>query len=531
MSIKKTIAKNVASSWAGLGVQIVVTLLLTPVVLSELGLEAYGLWLLLQGLVGYYGMVDMGLRAGVTQSITHRIAAEDYDAVRNHIAAARPFLSKLSALVVCISICASWALPRLVETEPELRAVFWLVVIIQGAGVAVQLPLMPYASVLVGLQRYDLANLIEISTRVLYALIAYMVLSWGGGIVALSVVLAVSNLTGTLCRVLLAHRLVPELRGATDGDNASEVSELFRFGFWNFLIQLGRRLIYYSDTLVVGTLFSAGAIAPYGIAGSLVEYCNSLVKVSTRVLYPTMAALHHQGERKQQYSLYLFATRICLIVSVAFLVIGYQHIRPFLLLWLSNSDEVSTIVSQAPSLFLLIGIAFAFVSLRRPGTQLLLAAQKLKELATVQISEAIINLIVSFALGMWIGVEGVALGTLIPAVGLGLVWHLGAHAKVLETTRAKILLSILPGTFLFGSVLAAFAWVAGNVYGPIETWYSLVGSTVIHVVFAGFILPLGLNAPERAVAWNLLNGRIRAMKTIKKSIGSTDSKLGPGQEH
>ncbi|MCO8122491.1 oligosaccharide flippase family protein [Stieleria sp. TO1_6] len=530
MSIVSRVCKNVASSWVGLGVQIVVTLLLTPVVLANLGLEAYGLWLLLQGLVGYYGLVDMGLRAGVTQSITHRIATNDYRGVRRHIAAARPILWKLSAAVLALSVVASLVLPRLIDTAPDLQSAFFLIVIIQGFGVAVQLPLMPYAAVLVGLQRYDLANGIAVCIKIVYAMLAYITLLLGGGIVALSAILAFTNLLDNLCRVRLAYRLVPELRGSVDGDLSGEVSELFQFGIWNFLIQIGRRLIYYSDTLVVGTLFSAAAIAPFGIAGSLVEYCNSLVKASTRVLYPTMASLHLNGERRQQLALYLFSTRICLIVSAAFLIIGYSHLRAFLLLWLSGPQDITPVIEHSPPLFLLIGIAFAFVSLRRPGTQLLLAAKKLKELATVQFTEAIINLILSLGLGWWIGVEGVALGTLIPAVGLGVIWHLGAHADVLETTRFRILASIVPGTTLYCVALLGTAWGLGHAFGRIDSWFALFGSATVYTLTATLLLPLGFESKERKSAWSALMRRFNSSKKASVPAAAMDSNAGAGSE-
>ncbi len=67
MGIAKTVLKNVAASWVGLATQILVTFLLTPFIIEELGTEAYGVWLLLQGLVGYYGLMDLGLQAGLTQ--------------------------------------------------------------------------------------------------------------------------------------------------------------------------------------------------------------------------------------------------------------------------------------------------------------------------------------------------------------------------------------------------------------------------------------------------------------------------------
>lgn len=517
MSLATRVAKNVASSWVGFGVQVVVTLLLTPVVLSRLGIEAYGIWLLLQGFVGYYGFVDMGLRAGITQSITRRIATKDHPGLRQHIATARPVLLKLSLVVVSLSIVVSVALPHFVETSPELNRAFQLVVVIQGIGVALRLPLMPYGAVIVGCQRYDLANTIAVLTKVAYAIAAYIILTAGGRLVALSITLVLANLLDSTLRVFLAHKLVPELSGGDEKFARADIRELMQFGVWNFMLQIGHRIVYYSDTLVVGVLFSAAAIAPYGLAGALVDYCSSLIKISTRVLYPTMSELHHNGRQDQQRSLYYFSTRISLIVSSSFLIIGYMHLQPFLRLWLARSPDADSIVSQAPSLFLTLGIAYAFVSMRRAGTQLLLAAEKQKQLAIVQFSEAILNLTLSIALGLWIGIPGVAWGTLIPAAILGLCWHLKEHANILGVSRYRILNNTITGTFLYSALLTGACHVLYRCLGDINNWGELLFSCGLSVAFAGALFPLALSQEERSGLKRLVRQATKLSRKTKTS--------------
>ncbi len=70
-------------------------------------------------------------------------------------------------------------------------------------------------------------------------------------------------------------------------------------GVWNLFINASRQLIYFSDALTVGYLFSATAVAPFGIASSLIEYGNRLVIISSRVLFPTMSSLRESGDLEQ----------------------------------------------------------------------------------------------------------------------------------------------------------------------------------------------------------------------------------------
>ncbi len=58
------------------------------------------------------------------------------------------------------------------------------VVFTQAIGVAARMPLAPFGAVIVGLQRYDIANAISIFTRIVYALATWWVLLGGSGLLA-----------------------------------------------------------------------------------------------------------------------------------------------------------------------------------------------------------------------------------------------------------------------------------------------------------------------------------------------------------
>ena len=54
---KIEILKNVSSSWFSLGVNILVGVFLSPFILHRLGDTAYGIWILIFSVTGYYGLV------------------------------------------------------------------------------------------------------------------------------------------------------------------------------------------------------------------------------------------------------------------------------------------------------------------------------------------------------------------------------------------------------------------------------------------------------------------------------------------
>ena len=510
MSIAKTVLRNVASSWMGFGSQILLTLLLTPFVISKLGVEAYGVWLLLQSTLGYYGFVDMGLRAGLTQSITHRIAAKDYVGVSKHLGAAVPILSILGGVILLISLLVAVLLPRFVEMDPSIRHGLWLVILVQGLGSALQMPFAPVGAVLVGLQRYDIAEGIAVGTRITSGCLTWLVLTYGGGLLALAEIILVVNLVDSCVRLMIARRLLPAIRNTVFTLDRSELKELGAVGTWNFIIQISRQFIYFSSALLVGLMFSAKAVAPFGIAASIVDYGNRLVMISTRVLFPTMVHLGKGGNIALQKQLFITATRISVGVSLASMIVGYAWIDAFLRLWLGDEHNAQEIITQAPSIFLILGIAFAFVSMQRVGTQLLLARNEMAFLAVTMLVEACANLVIGVLCGWQLGPLGIAVGTLIPAVACTLFLHMPNHSRTLETPLPKLLFTILARPILFGTAIS-FAMAVLRYYAPgPQSWFDLILVGAVSASIVCLLLPILLSKPQvQTVSKHLLRGFAR----------------------
>src|SRR5450755_4745756 len=79
MSLKIRALKNIASNWTGLGVNIAVGFFLSPFILHHLGDEAFGLWVLIFSLTGYYGIFDFGIRSSLVRYVSKFQATGDKD--------------------------------------------------------------------------------------------------------------------------------------------------------------------------------------------------------------------------------------------------------------------------------------------------------------------------------------------------------------------------------------------------------------------------------------------------------------------
>src|SRR5205085_9696200 len=78
---KTLILKNVSSNWLALAINILIGIVLSPFILHHLGDTAYGIWVLIFSVTGYYGLFDLGIRSSVVRFVSRFTAIKDEQAL------------------------------------------------------------------------------------------------------------------------------------------------------------------------------------------------------------------------------------------------------------------------------------------------------------------------------------------------------------------------------------------------------------------------------------------------------------------
>src|SRR5882672_249739 len=76
---KIDILKNVGSGWFNLGINVTIGFFLSPYILHRLGDAAFGIWVLIFSVSGYYGIFDLGIRSSVIRYISKFTAVDDQE--------------------------------------------------------------------------------------------------------------------------------------------------------------------------------------------------------------------------------------------------------------------------------------------------------------------------------------------------------------------------------------------------------------------------------------------------------------------
>jgi len=206
---KRQIFRNVGSSWFALGVNVLVGIFLSPYILHRLGDTAFGLWILIFSLTGYYGLFDLGIRSSIVRYVARFAATREQEELDRLVSTALASYSCIGMLTMLITLVVAWFVTAIFKIPLEfLTTARWLLLIV-GAAVSLGFPFAVFSGILEGLQRFYLLNFTSISATLLRALLIVVALRDGRGLLTVALITVCMPLLGGLINAAAVFRLIP----------------------------------------------------------------------------------------------------------------------------------------------------------------------------------------------------------------------------------------------------------------------------------------------------------------------------------
>ena len=295
-------------------------------------------------------------------------------------------------------------------------------------GIALRFPLGLFNNLLLGQQRFDLQNLANFVSTVLYAALVAILIPSGGGLILLGAL----TLATTLLRLVLPlgwlRSELPGLQLSRLHVTRARIRELTSFSWSNFLVHLANTVVFSTDVVVVGIVLGADAAALYAIPAKLFSLAYGLGSVGSRLLYPALSEYEGSREIDRQRRLLLTGLRgvtaATLLLALPLLFLPGQLIEA----WIGEEIDESSAVMALLALVALVHQPIYLL------TQFLIARARQQQIARVLVLAAAANAALSVVLASTVGIWGVALATLLVDVAL-LLYIVPALAAPAAATR------------------------------------------------------------------------------------------------
>jgi O-antigen/teichoic acid export membrane protein len=467
--------------------RLVVSLISIPLLVRFLGLERYGVWVVLNSVILIAGLMELGLSMALTNYLSADYARQDWLSANQSVTTSFVLVTCLGGLT---SVGLWLAHPLVVralflEDSHRVEALFAL-------GVISWLVLLRFwqqwaMAAEAALFRYDIQAAVETVSAIimqigvmLFALVGsslWVLAAWSLVVTGGSVIVHCLALRRLFYGRFLRFRYSRQIANV-----------LLRFGATQWLANLGATLFGYGDRIIINLFFGSGVTGLYSAATSIAIQINTLSAFPLRVLPPAISAAKALSQYSRIRQIFIRSTRLngLLVVLISAPIFFWAPQLSSLLV----GTEYATLTAE---ILRTIAFAYGLYSLGAAGFFSALGVGFPKLNAQWGIMGSLFSLSIMVVLAICVGLKGAVWGN----IGYALVLIINFKLiKIIDLDYRTYLKTFYP------SIITVFVWWLLSIYVNIDIlpiwaltplFFLLVISSIVFVsgvIFLQYIIDM-----------------------------------------
>ncbi|MDX6770456.1 MAG: oligosaccharide flippase family protein [Elusimicrobiota bacterium] len=426
--------------------------LTAPYLIKGLGLESYGLYIILQSAVNYLMLATMGAGSSAFRHIAAAKAEKDGALLRSSLRHSLLFHGPVLLLAAAAAVWAARPLLAGLFQVPEPLMASGVRVLWAAAVGAVFFSLSACAgSALQGLQRFDAYNLLLFLQTGLTPLLAVALVRAGGGMETVAWAYALVQALGAAASWAWLRRIIDGSGlGAARGGKALSLRDFASWSFGMWLGQIAGIMGGQLDRVFAARHVSLAGMTLYAVPVGLLQRLSIVPATFTSIAMPMLGELRGEEHRGALRTLYLRQLRLLLWLGLPGLVLLFSLMPQFLSLWLGGrfGDD-----SVWPARLQLFAQVFALLTALPSSAALAVGAPWM--LPVLAWSQALLSVAGwAWFVPRW-GLVGVGMGALLGQALPALFYLPLVHRRVLGLDAGRVFFEgLLPPAVCAGAMLA-----------------------------------------------------------------------------
>jgi O-antigen/teichoic acid export membrane protein len=497
---KLQIIKNVSSNWVALATNVLVGIFLSPFILHRLGDAAFGIWVLIFSITGYYGLFDLGIRSSVVRYVSKARASGDLNYASKVISTSLFSYTCIGAFAFLITVLVSLNVNRVFPLDAAFQSpARWLLLMV-GTAVSLGFPLGVSSGVLEGLQKFDVLSWTSIASTLLRAALIILALHHGYGLLMAAFITVSLPLVSSVVRTAIAARLLPVSLGMQYVDRAT-LREMAGYSGTMLIMIVSARLRFKSDSIIIGTFLSSVAITHFNIGSRIVDNAGEVVETMAQIFVPMSSHSHALGDMDRLRKIFVAGNRFCSFaifpICAILIILGRSVIEA----WVG-----ARYIAQSYPVLLILLIPTTLMLAQAASGRVLSGMSRQRTWAMVTLAEGIVNIGLSILLVRPYGIVGDAIGTGAP-LAVTAIFFLPGHVcgrlqiRIRTYLREAYLLPLMVCAPVVLVLLAMKRWFVPHNYLQLAAHLAVAGAVYGLAMYWAFVskraMKIGnLSAPE-----------------------------------
>lgn len=477
--------KNSIYNFIGFLLPIFILIFFTPIIIENLGVKEYGIFIFLNTILTFLGLLDLGISTATNKHIVEYRSLGDEKRLKTLLYSMNSvyLIQALIYLIVCIVI---GLIMQNFFVKPTTTVNYLVLLSIIGTSGFISSIFTNFGNLLIPLQRYDLSLKIS-STLILLSNVSMLVLAvMGYKLVPILIAQLFITVLGVFIYYFTSRRLLPILVLKYSWDK-TELIKNYKFALPVAFNNIASSSLVHFDKLLIPIFLGGASLTYYGVPGSVATKISSISSTFSSLLFPIAVSLHSVNNTEKLKRVYVRSIRLIAILSSAISLSVIFMADKILFFWLGED------FAERSLYVLIILVLTNFVlALYSPLYNLLIGMGKTRFLTTSSFFMAILNIIMLFTLIPMYGINGAAVAYFISTIFV--FWMITYSEKkyfgITENIHGKLLLKlILTGVPFYFIIRLLFYPIINSLFGLIIIGPSCVMLYVILYTTFGFFEP------------------------------------------
>lgn len=346
-SNNKLIAKNTLFLYVRTILIMLVTLYTSRVVLNTLGVEDYGVYNAVGGVVAMFAVISGALSNAISRYITYNIGKDDIERLKVVFSTSVNIQILISIIVLLLcEFVGIWFLNNKMNIPVDrIEAANW-VLHCSLLTFVINLISVPYNACIIAHEHMKAYAYISILDAILKLAVAYfLIISPVDKLIAYSVLLLIASIGVRLMYGFYCSRHFKECKYIKSYDKGL-FNEMLSFAGWNFFGNATSILNSKGIDLLINVFFGVISNSARGIASQVQAAIQQFVTTFTTAINPQITKSYAQGDRDRMNYLICKGAKFSYFLLLVFSVPIVLETETILQLWLVNVPENAVLFTR-----------------------------------------------------------------------------------------------------------------------------------------------------------------------------------------
>ncbi|MGD9015132.1 MAG: oligosaccharide flippase family protein, partial [Candidatus Omnitrophota bacterium] len=279
--IRNTIFNIIGRAWG-----ILITLFLTPYIIRHIGIQRYGIWAIIGVITGYFGLLDFGFGTSFVKYITEFYTKKDYQKINQVVNTGFVFYSLFALLIIGLAFLMINPLLTFFKIPSDLYNEALFVFLLGIILFAISGAQSPFRAIQGGLQRMDITNKVAIGVSIPMVAGTIVFLESGYGLPGLMVNNAIILSLTIITNVVIAYRILPQLKFRILSFHREMFRRLFDFGYKLQISKIASLLHFQMDKIILAYFLNIGLVTYYAVAAQLAHRIREMPLLLISAIFP-----------------------------------------------------------------------------------------------------------------------------------------------------------------------------------------------------------------------------------------------------